>query len=99
MEEKSDAASSSSSHLTSKASEGRSLPLKARYGINAWKRWVLSPPDQSDDTKAKDTAKAGKLNTIISQLPCSLVTLPESRCVPQFKKQREELIVLLENIF
>ncbi|XP_041857452.1 zinc finger MYM-type protein 2 [Melanotaenia boesemani] len=49
--------SSTSSHLTSKSSEGRSLPLKARYGINAWKRWVLSLPDKSEDAKVKGGSK------------------------------------------
>ncbi|XP_042281735.1 zinc finger MYM-type protein 2 [Thunnus maccoyii] len=50
-------ASSSSSHPANRRSEGRSLPLKARYGVNAWKRWALSPSDQSDDTKVKDCSK------------------------------------------
>ncbi|XP_029386130.1 zinc finger MYM-type protein 2 [Echeneis naucrates] len=53
VEEGSDSTSSSSSHPAGGYLEGRSLPLKARYGINAWKRWALSP-DQSDDTKVKD---------------------------------------------
>ena len=56
-------ASSTSSDPTSR-SEGRSLPLKARYGINAWKRWALSLPDKSEDTKVEDSAKPGKLKTI-----------------------------------
>ncbi|XP_062287659.1 zinc finger MYM-type protein 2 [Scomber scombrus] len=59
VEEKSGPASSSSSpsRPADRHSEGRSLPLKARYGVNAWKRWALSPPDQSDDTKVKDGTK------------------------------------------
>ncbi|XP_053184606.1 zinc finger MYM-type protein 2 [Scomber japonicus] len=59
VEEKSGLASSSSSpsRPADRHSEGRSLPLKARYGVNAWKRWALSPPDQSDDTKVKDGTK------------------------------------------
>lgn len=68
VEESSDSASSSSSHPAGRCSEGRSLPLKARYGINAWKRWALSP-DQSDDTKVKDGSKSSKLNLIINLLP------------------------------
>lgn len=59
VEESADPASSSSSHPTGRHSEGRSLPLKARYGIHAWKRWALSPPDQTDDTKVKDSSKPG----------------------------------------
>ncbi|KAM4558541.1 zinc finger MYM-type protein 2 isoform 2-T2 [Odontesthes bonariensis] len=50
-------ASSTSSLQTSRSSEGRSLPLKARYGINAWKRWALSLPDKSEDTKVEGGAK------------------------------------------
>lgn len=61
VEESSDPASSSSSHPTGKQSEGRSLPLKAHYGIHAWKRWALSSSDQSDDTKGKDGSKQGNL--------------------------------------
>lgn len=87
VEEKPDVASSSSSNVTNRTSEGRSLPLKARYGINAWKRWALSPPDQSDDTKAQESSKAGTLNPFISHLPCSVVTLRESRCIPLLEKK------------
>ncbi|KAK9537213.1 hypothetical protein VZT92_004848 [Zoarces viviparus] len=46
--------SAQTSHPTDRHSEGRSLPLRARYGVNAWKRWALSPSDQSQDTKVKD---------------------------------------------
>ncbi|XP_017285668.1 zinc finger MYM-type protein 2 [Kryptolebias marmoratus] len=52
-----DLASFTSSHPSSNSSEKRSLPLKARYGVNAWKRWALSLPDQSEDTKVKDSFK------------------------------------------
>lgn len=38
----------------------RSLPLKARYGIHAWKRWALS---SSEDTKVEDGSKPGNLPT------------------------------------
>lgn len=59
VEENSDLASSSSSRPADGPSGGRSLPLKARYGIHAWKRWALSASDQSDDTKVKDGSKPG----------------------------------------
>lgn len=95
VEEKPDVASSSSSNVTNRTSEGRSLPLKARYGINAWKRWALSPPDQSDDTKAQESSKAGILNPFISHLPCSVVTL---RVQVHSFAGKEKLIVLLGNI-
>ncbi|XP_060944447.1 zinc finger MYM-type protein 2 [Limanda limanda] len=60
VEECSDSASSSSSNPAGKRSGGRSLPLKARYGINAWKRWALSRSHQSDDTKVKDGSKPAR---------------------------------------
>ncbi|KAM9851019.1 zinc finger MYM-type protein 2 [Aulostomus maculatus] len=50
-------ASSASSPATGRHSEGRSLPLKARYGVNAWKRWALSPSDQPRETKVEDGSK------------------------------------------
>lgn len=40
----------------------RSLPLKARYGIHAWKRWVLSS-EKTEDTKVEDDSKPGNLPT------------------------------------
>ncbi|KAM6970580.1 zinc finger MYM-type protein 2 [Aplochiton taeniatus] len=49
--------SSSSSPTSRDGAEGRSLPLRARYGVNAWKRWALSSSDQSDQTKGKDGPK------------------------------------------
>lgn len=58
MEENS--ASSTSSSPNNKPSKGRSLPLKARYGVNAWKRWALSFTDKSEDTKATENTKPGK---------------------------------------
>lgn len=61
VEESSDLASSASSHPTDRPSGARSLPLKARYGIHAWKRWALSASDLSDNTKVKDDSKPGNL--------------------------------------
>lgn len=73
MEESSDlaSASSSSSNPADRLSEGRSLPLKARYGIHAWKRWALS--DQSDDTKVKEGSKPGEINLIMLWLSSSFL--------------------------
>lgn len=68
VEESSDSTSSSSCHRAGRRSEGRSLPLKARYGINAWKRWALSNSDQSEDTKVKDGAKPGEKKLMITSL-------------------------------
>ncbi|XP_029936288.1 zinc finger MYM-type protein 2 [Myripristis murdjan] len=50
-------AASSSPHPADRRAEGRLLPLKARYGVNAWKRWVMSSSGQSEDTKGKDGPK------------------------------------------
>lgn len=61
VEESSDLSSSASSHPTDGPSGARSLPLKSRYGIHAWKRWALSASDQSDNTKVKDSSKPGNL--------------------------------------
>lgn len=61
VEESSDLSSSSSSCPTDRPSGARSLPLKARYGIHAWKRWALSASDQSDNAKVKDGSKPGNL--------------------------------------
>lgn len=62
-----DLASFTSSHPCSNTSEKRSLPLRARYGINAWKRWALSFIDKSEDTKVKDHTKPSKLNPLTWQ--------------------------------
>lgn len=61
VEESSDLSSSSSSCPTDRPSGARSLPLKARYGIHAWKRWALSASDQSDNAKVKDGSRPGNL--------------------------------------
>lgn len=68
-----------SSHPGSNSPEKRSLPLKARYGINAWKRWALSLSDQSEDAKVKDSSKPSKLNPIY--LTISIFSVPGWRCV------------------
>ncbi|CAJ1079078.1 zinc finger MYM-type protein 2 isoform X2 [Xyrichtys novacula] len=60
VEESSDLASSSSSNPPGKPSERRSLPLKVRYGVHAWKRWAMSAPDKSSDTKVKDRSKPAR---------------------------------------
>ncbi|KAF3694556.1 Zinc finger MYM-type protein 2 Zinc finger protein 198 [Channa argus] len=60
VEESSDLALSSPCHPTSRHSRGRSLPLKAHYGINAWKRWALSSLDHSDNSKVQDGSKTAR---------------------------------------
>ncbi|KAG7463610.1 hypothetical protein MATL_G00178450 [Megalops atlanticus] len=34
--------------------EGCSFPLKSKYGVNAWRRWVLASSDEPRDDKAKE---------------------------------------------
>ncbi|KAL4609140.1 zinc finger MYM-type protein 2-like [Arapaima gigas] len=36
------------------------LPLNPRYGINAWKRWVLTATTQKHDSKVKEQLQEGK---------------------------------------
>ncbi|KAM7380107.1 hypothetical protein PAMP_003423 [Pampus punctatissimus] len=81
VEEGSDVASSSSSHPAGRQSEGRSLPLKARYGINAWKRWALSLSDQSDDTKVKDGSTPARSKSNLLSLSSEELNMALSRFV------------------
>nr|XP_020474591.1 zinc finger MYM-type protein 2 [Monopterus albus] len=83
VEESSNLAMSSSPHSAGRRSEGRSLPLKARYGINAWKRWALSPSDQSDDTKAKDSSKPAWCKSNLLSLSSEELNVALSRFVKE----------------
>ncbi|XP_008279816.1 zinc finger MYM-type protein 2 [Stegastes partitus] len=83
VEQSTDLASSSSSNSASKLSEGRSLPLKARYGINAWKRWALSPTDESDDTKVKDDSKPARPKSNLLSLSSKELNIALSRFVQE----------------
>lgn len=68
VEESSGPTSSSSSSSSSttthgnKPCGGRSLPLKARYGIHAWKRWALSASEQVENGKGKGGSKPGRVH-------------------------------------
>ncbi|XP_054472012.1 zinc finger MYM-type protein 2 isoform X2 [Anoplopoma fimbria] len=81
LEEGSDQTSSTSSHPADRRSEGRSLPLKARYGVNAWKRWALSPSDQSEDTKVKDGSKPARSKSNLLSLSSEELNAALSRFV------------------
>ncbi|XP_049449817.1 zinc finger MYM-type protein 2 isoform X2 [Epinephelus fuscoguttatus] len=81
VEESSDLVSSSSSNPAGRRSEGRSLPLKARYGINAWKRWALSASDQSDDTKEKGDSKPARSKSNLLSLSSKELNTALSRFV------------------
>ncbi|XP_044071844.1 zinc finger MYM-type protein 2 [Siniperca chuatsi] len=90
VEESSDLASSSSPHATARHSEGRSLPLKARYGIHAWKRWALSPSDQSDDTKEKDSSKPPRSKSNLLLLSSEELNVALSRFVREVSRPSGE---------
>ncbi|KAF3843518.1 hypothetical protein F7725_002367 [Dissostichus mawsoni] len=66
--------------LSSRQTVGGSLPLKARYGVNAWKRWAMSP-DQSDDTKVKDSSKPGRSKSNLLSLSSEELNAALSRFV------------------
>uniref|UniRef100_A0A3Q1BI12 TRASH domain-containing protein n=1 Tax=Amphiprion ocellaris TaxID=80972 RepID=A0A3Q1BI12_AMPOC len=83
VQKSSDSAPTSSSKSASKRSEGPSLPLKARYGINAWKRWALSPSDQSDDTKVKDDSKPARPKSNLLSLSSEELNVALSRFVKE----------------
>ncbi|XP_034041881.1 zinc finger MYM-type protein 2 isoform X2 [Thalassophryne amazonica] len=73
--------SSSPSRLTGRHSEGRSLPLKARYGVNAWKRWTLASCDKSENASAMDGSKPARPKTSLSSLSSEELNVALSRFV------------------
>ncbi|KAM4608820.1 zinc finger MYM-type protein 2 isoform 2-T2 [Polymixia lowei] len=75
---------SSSPHWSDGPKEAGSLPLKARYGVNAWRRWALSSSDPSEDTKEKDGPKpaaAGRSNSNLLSLSSAELCLGLSQFV------------------
>ncbi|XP_040913037.1 zinc finger MYM-type protein 2 [Toxotes jaculatrix] len=100
VEESSDSASSSASPPGGRRTEGRSLPLKAHYGINAWKRWALSLPDQSDDTKVKDGSKTARsksnlLSLSSEELNVALSQFVREVCRPSGERYSPDSILYL----
>ncbi|XP_074550798.1 zinc finger MYM-type protein 2 [Halichoeres trimaculatus] len=94
VEESPDPASSS------KPSEGRSLPLKARYGVHAWKRWAMSASDKSTDTKVKDHSKpAGSKSNLLSldskELDEALSRFVREVCRPNGERYSPDSILYL----
>ncbi|XP_061782084.1 zinc finger MYM-type protein 2 isoform X2 [Nerophis lumbriciformis] len=77
----------------------RSLPLKARYGINAWKRWALSSPDQSDgDTHdaTEATPFAANLSLLSSEdLNVALSRFVREVCRPSGERYSPDSILYL----
>ncbi|XP_047456959.1 zinc finger MYM-type protein 2 [Mugil cephalus] len=96
----SSSSSSSSSVSTNKPSERRSLPLRARYGVNAWKRWALSPSDQSDRTKVKDGSaparpKTNLLSLSSEELNVALAQFVREVCRPSGERYSPDSILYL----
>ncbi|KAL6100383.1 zmym2 [Pungitius sinensis] len=60
---------------------GRSPPLKARYGVNAWKRWALSPSDRSEDADAKDGCRPARARSNLLLLSSEELNAALSRFV------------------
>ncbi|KAM4731530.1 zinc finger MYM-type protein 2 [Anableps anableps] len=91
---------SSSPSRPSSNLEGRSLPLKSRYGINAWKRWALSLSDQSEDTKEKDTSKPTRsksnlLSLNAEELNAALSRFVREVCRPNGERYSPDSILYL----
>uniref|UniRef100_A0A3Q3JWW1 TRASH domain-containing protein n=1 Tax=Monopterus albus TaxID=43700 RepID=A0A3Q3JWW1_MONAL len=95
VEESSNLAMSSSPHSAGRRSEGRSLPLKARYGINAWKRWALSPSDQSDDTKYENPVPFNLLSLSSEELNVALSRFVKEVCRPSGERYSPDSILYL----
>nr|XP_040057953.1 zinc finger MYM-type protein 2 isoform X3 [Gasterosteus aculeatus aculeatus] len=70
-----------SDRAASRPNERRSLPLKARYGVNAWKRWALSPPDPSGDSGAKDGSRPARARSNLLLLSSEELNAALSRFV------------------
>ncbi|XP_078142141.1 zinc finger MYM-type protein 2 [Centroberyx gerrardi] len=96
-------ASSSSPPPADRHTEGCSLPLKARYGANAWKRWALSSSDQSDDTKGKDgpkpapaaRSKSNLLSLSSGELDLALSRFVREVCRPNGERYAPDSILYL----
>ncbi|CAB1328868.1 unnamed protein product [Coregonus sp. 'balchen'] len=86
--------SSPSPPMTDGPTEGRSLPLRSRYGVNAWKRWALSSADQSGDAKGKDGLKQESPPARSKSNPLSLkaseLSLALSRFVHEVRRPNGE---------
>ncbi|KAF7658004.1 hypothetical protein LDENG_00019290, partial [Lucifuga dentata] len=90
-----------SPHPADRHSKGRSLPLKPRYGVNAWKRWALSS-DQSADSKVKDGSKAapaGSKRSLLSlsseELDAALSRFVRDVCRPSGERYSPDSILYL----
>ncbi|XP_075993910.1 zinc finger MYM-type protein 2-like [Genypterus blacodes] len=96
VEAGSDLASPSSPCPADGHSKGRSLPLKARYGVNAWKRWVLSS-DQSDGSKPAPAVRSKRNLLALSskELNVALSQFVREVCRPNGERYAPDSILYL----
>uniref|UniRef100_A0A672IS17 TRASH domain-containing protein n=1 Tax=Salarias fasciatus TaxID=181472 RepID=A0A672IS17_SALFA len=92
--------SSPSSPPSRKPSEGRSLPLRARYGVNAWRRWALSPSGQTQDATAKDGCSAARprsslLSLSPGELNAALARFVREVCRPSGERYSPDSVLYL----
>uniref|UniRef100_A0A3B4Z321 Zinc finger MYM-type containing 2 n=1 Tax=Stegastes partitus TaxID=144197 RepID=A0A3B4Z321_9TELE len=97
VEQSTDLASSSSSNSASKLSEGRSLPLKARYGINAWKRWDDSKPGELNHIiyLISSRPKSNLLSLSSKELNIALSRFVQEVCRPSGERYTPDSILYL----
>ncbi|KAJ8013064.1 hypothetical protein DPEC_G00049420 [Dallia pectoralis] len=74
--------------------EGRSIPLSCRYGVNAWKRWALSPADQLGNGKKEVDTKQehppAQWNSDLLSLKASELGLALARFVSEVRRPTGE---------
>ncbi|XP_068428408.1 zinc finger MYM-type protein 2 isoform X2 [Clinocottus analis] len=96
LEDGSDQAPPTSSRPADRRSGGRSLPLKARYGVNAWRRWALAPPDQSEDAKVKPARSHSNLLALSAEeLSAALSRFVREVCRPGGERYSPDSILYL----
>ncbi|XP_068602723.1 zinc finger MYM-type protein 2 [Brachionichthys hirsutus] len=81
-------------------SGGRSLPLKARYGVHAWKRWALAAAGQSDDGKVMASVKAARTKSNLlslspEELDASLSRFVREVCRPGGERYSADSVLYL----
>ncbi|KAM9710605.1 zinc finger MYM-type protein 2 [Menidia menidia] len=93
-------ASATNSHPPIGSPEAPRLPLKARYGINAWKRWALSVPAQLEDADVEDGSKPArpKSNLLVlspEELNVALSQFVREVCRPNGERYSPDSILYL----
>ncbi|KAJ8409903.1 hypothetical protein AAFF_G00209440 [Aldrovandia affinis] len=65
---------------------GCSFPLKSRYGVNAWKRWVLTRKDNPQDDKGLKEGKPARLKRNLLSLSAAELNCGLSRFVREVRR-------------